>query len=158
MRTSPIIFAAMLYKWMHLTDILTFRSSPKLYWEQESQLQLIIHLQTKALFIVTQSRTHLDFTILQIIILSQTLSISVCFPKQMWVASTYPGHTNYQLQKPTVQEFLSFIVFSLFTVQSLLAIVKLYRMGDGWSKSYIGENISNLRDTLRLLPFSSPCA
>lgn len=82
------------------------RSSPELHWEQESQLQLIIHLCTKALFIMTPARTHLNFAILQIIILGHTLSMAECVPRQIRAASTFSGHTNGQLPKKTpVWEF-----------------------------------------------------
>lgn len=154
MRNSPIIFATMLYKWMQLIDILIGLllnyngTGISIAANHPLADKGIIHYDLSK----DPSRFH---TILQIIILGHTLSIAVCVSRQMQVASIYPGHINCLLQKSTVWDFclslfLSYLWCGAFWQQ------QFYSMRDVWSNSYIGENISNLRETMRLLLLSSP--
>ena len=115
------------------------RSSPELCWEQKSRLQLIIHLQTKALIIMTQERTHLDFTPF----FTHPFKPYPSHPSVLSQTYLSSKHLSRAHKLPATETntagVLSFLPLPLFMGQSLLVIAKLYSMGDVWSKSYMGE-------------------
>lgn len=112
MRNSPIIFATALYKWKQLTDIVI---SLLLNYMKTGVSTATNHPFTDEG--INRHDSHKDplllHIILQIIILGDSLSISVCFPKQMQIAGTNRGCADCQLQKPTVWEEFGLSLFLL---------------------------------------------